>query len=298
MALIPGTLPNDTCYGTPQDLLELFAQYLDVPAFALSSKVVFSTTNTGFTSDIVWFDLGSAAPASATRPIMKITVSSLGFVDYVQNYINQASSADPIVGADFILFSDTSASGATKKSLVSAIVALAVPAAGSITPAQLSQPFTSGTAVASTSGTAINFTGIPSWVKRISVIFDGVSTSGTSPVIVQLGDSGGVETSGYLGATALAQVSTSGSGGLSSGFTTDGNGTLASTYTRHGVITILNISSNIWVAQGCVGEPTIQRVGFVGGSKSLSGVLDRIRITTDNGTDTFDAGSVNIMYEG
>lgn len=167
-----------------------------------------------------------------------------------------------------------------------------------VTPAKLSQPLTLGTAQATTSGTAIDFTGIPSWVKRISVIFDGVSTSGTSPVIVQLGDSGGVETSGYLGATALAQVSTSGSGGLSSGFTTDGNGTLASTYTRHGVITILNISSNIWVAQGCVGEPTIQRVGFVGGSKSLSGVLDRIRITTDNGTDTFDAGSVNIMYEG
>jgi len=174
---------------------------------------------------------------------------------------------------------------------------------GIVTPAKLSQPMTLGTALAYnwnglTTNTFFDFTGIPSWVKRITLMLDGVSTNGTSPVIVQLGDSGGIETSGYIGATALAQVSTSGSGGLSSGFTTDGNGTLASTYTRHGVITVLNISSNIWVAQGCVGEPTIQRVGFVGGSKSLSGVLDRIRITTVNGTDTFDAGSVNIMYEG
>ena len=127
MALIPGTLPNDTCYGTPQDLLELFAQYLDVPAFALSSKVVFSTTNTGFTSDIVWFDT-----SSATRPIMKITVSSSGFIDYVKNYIT-AAPVVTIVGADTVLILDASDSSNTKRGLVSDIAALAVPAAGSVT---------------------------------------------------------------------------------------------------------------------------------------------------------------------
>ena len=118
MALIPGTLPNDTCYGTPQDLLELFAQYLDVPAFALSSKVVFSTTNTGFTSDIVWFDT-----TSATRPIMKITVSSSGFLDYVKNYIT-AAPVVTIVGADTVLILDASDSSNTKRGLVSDIVSL------------------------------------------------------------------------------------------------------------------------------------------------------------------------------
>ena len=180
MALIPGTLPNDTCYGTPQDLLELFAQYLDVPAFALSSKVVFSTTNTGFTSDIVWFDLGSAAPASATRPIMKITVSSLGFVDYVQNYINQASSADPIVGADYVLFSDTSASGATKKSLVSAIVALAVPAAGSVTYPMLSTSATEADNVAKRTAKAwVNFDGSGAVTIRNDFNVSTVADNGT-----------------------------------------------------------------------------------------------------------------------
>jgi hypothetical protein len=128
MALIPGTLPNDTCYGTPQDLLELFAQYLDVPAFALSSKVVFSTTNTGFTSDIVWFDT-----TSATRPIMKITVSSSGFLDYVKNYIT-AAPVVTIVGADSVLILDASDSSNTKRGLVSDIVSL-VP----ITPAKILQ---------------------------------------------------------------------------------------------------------------------------------------------------------------
>ena len=122
MALIPGTLPSDTCYGTPQDLLELFAQYLDVPAFALSSKVVFSATNTGFTSDIVWFDT-----TSATRPIMKITVSSSGFLDYVKNYIT-AAPVVTIVGADSVLILDASDSSNTKRGLVSDIVSLVTPA--------------------------------------------------------------------------------------------------------------------------------------------------------------------------
>jgi hypothetical protein len=167
-----------------------------------------------------------------------------------------------------------------------------------VTPAKLSQPLTLATAQATTSGTSIDFTGIPSWAKRITVMLDGVSTSSTSPVIIQLGDSGGVETSGYVGATGIAQFGTSGSGVLGAGFTTDGNATLSGSMVRYGSVVIANIASNAWVAQGCVGDTNFERVGIVGGSKTLSATLDRIRLTTVNGTDTFDAGSVNIMYEG
>jgi hypothetical protein len=167
-----------------------------------------------------------------------------------------------------------------------------------VTPAKLSQPLTLATAQNTTSGTSIDFTGIPSWVKRITVMLDGVSTSSTSPVIIQLGDSGGVETSGYVGATGIAQSGTSGSGVLGAGFTTDGNATLSGSMVRYGSVVIANIASNAWVAQGCVGDTNFERVGIVGGSKTLSATLDRVRLTTVNGTDTFDAGSVNIMYEG
>jgi hypothetical protein len=156
MALIPGTLPNDTCYGTPQDLLELFAQYLDVPAFALSSKVVFSTTNTGFTSDIVWFDT-----TSATRPIMKITVSSSGFLDYIKNYITAAPLVT-IVGADTLLIADASDSSNTKRGLVSDIVSLVpiVPANGSITYPMLNNGATESNNVAERTAKAwVNFDG-------------------------------------------------------------------------------------------------------------------------------------------
>jgi len=159
MALIPGTLPNDTCYGTPQDLLELFAQYLDVPAFALNSKVVFGTSSAGLTADVVWFDT-----TTATNPILKITVSG-GFTDYIKNYITSAATVT-IVGADSVLILDASDSGNTKKGLVSDIAALAVPAAGSVT-----FPMLSGT-----SGTEAN--NVASRTAKAWVNFDGTTNTG------------------------------------------------------------------------------------------------------------------------
>jgi hypothetical protein len=153
-------------------------------------------------------------------------------------------------------------------------------------------PLVSGTAVASTSGTSIDFTGIPSWVKRITVMFQGVSTNGTSNRIVQIGTSGGVVTSGYLGATTLigaTVVTTS----VTAGF---GIYTNTAADTVSGQMVITNVTGNAWVASVVVKlSPTIMAIG--GSDLTLGGTLDRIRITTVNGTDTFDAGSINILYE-
>lgn len=153
----------------------------------------------------------------------------------------------------------------------------------------------SGTAVASTSGTSIDFTGIPTGVRRITVMFSGVSTSGTSPVEIRLGTSGGVESTGYLSGangitgtnTCFQQVSTTGVVII---------GALAAS-TRQGQIQISNISGNIWSAFGCIYRSDDGAVGSLSATKTLSGTLDRIRITTVGGTDTFDAGSINILYE-
>lgn len=280
MALVPGTLPPDTCYGSPQDLLDLFAQYLDIPAVSLSSKVIFSTVAPADTLAI-WFDTNIAI-----NPILSIYVSG-SWLDYIKNYITQAPTAT-IVGGDFILFSDTSLSGNTKKGLVSDIAALAVPAAGSVTPAQLSQPFTRGTAVASTGGTAIDFTGIPSWVKRVTVMFDGLSTTGASltTIQIQFGDSGGIETTGY--------VSGNQGGDIASGFLLALNP--AGGYFQYGAMVFTNLSGNTWVQEGVALALSVA-IQPTAGSKTLSGTLDRVRFTTVGGTDTFDGGSVNIMYE-
>lgn len=147
----------------------------------------------------------------------------------------------------------------------------------------------SGTAVPSTSGTAIDFTGIPAWVKRITVMFAGVSTNGSSDVLVQLGDSGGVEVSGYLGSCNSKT--------LTAGFS-DGMG--GASYVRHGahIITLLDAATNTWVCTTDIGRSDSAPTNTPGGfSKSLSGTLDRVRVTTANGTDAFDAGLINILYE-
>jgi hypothetical protein len=168
----------------------------------------------------------------------------------------------------------------------------------SVTPAKLSQKLTQATVVNSTSGTAIDFTSIPAWVKRITVMFSGVSVSGGPLLLVQLG-SGSITTSGYTSiafggsnANTLTTVSSS------SGFAMNPVG--AATYTYHGSCQINLLSSNTWTESGTFGT-TLSGVHIgmgSAGSVSLSGVLDRIRITTTNGSDTFDAGSINILYEG
>jgi hypothetical protein len=153
----------------------------------------------------------------------------------------------------------------------------------------------SGTAVASTSGTSIDFTSIPSWVKRITVMFNGVSTNGTSSFLIQLGDSGGVETTGYLGSGFY--FSTGGSNTSSTaGFIIN---TLAQVTTIYGQMTInlLDSTTNTWTQNGIFSAPAAALSFYSSGAKPLSATLDRVRITTVNGTDTFDAGSINIMYE-
>ena len=152
---------------------------------------------------------------------------------------------------------------------------------------------TLATAVASTSGTSIDFTGIPSWAKRITVMFNGVSTNGSSNVQIQLG-SGSVTTSGY----ACSMFGTAGSavsnGTQTSGFALRNGG--ASTVTLYAAVPICLVSGNTW-ATSFFSASTDGNNGGAGGSIALGGALDRVRITTVNGTDTFDAGSINIMYE-
>lgn len=157
------------------------------------------------------------------------------------------------------------------------------------------QALTSGTAQATTSGTSADFTGIPSWVKRITVMLSGVSVSGISSLQIQIG-SGSFTTSGYL--SAGANVGNGGSTDVSnstSGFVLSSQN--LSTTVMHGNVVICNQSGNVWTSSGVLGRSDAAAILWSAGSLSLSGVLDRLRLTTVNGTDTFDAGSVNILYE-
>lgn len=163
--------------------------------------------------------------------------------------------------------------------------------------ARVAQP-TLGTVQNTTSGTSIDFTSIPAWAKRVTVMFNGVSTNGTNIVQIQIG-SGSPLTSGYLGGYVQATSATAATlAGLTTGFIV-GTPTAANA-TFQGAVTIsqLSASANTWVASGNIADSTNQRFWGSSGVASLSGALDRVRITTVGGTDTFDAGSVNILYEG
>jgi hypothetical protein len=161
--------------------------------------------------------------------------------------------------------------------------------------AALSLGINRGTEQATTSGTAIDFTSIPAGVRRVTVVLNGVSTNGSSITQLQLG-SGSIQTTGYAAAGA------SGADNLNPDVIqpTSGIPIMAeglSSFLRHGAVVFHNISGNVWVASGSGGESFGGRFWTTGGNVTLSGVLDRLRLTTQNGTDAFDAGAVNIMWE-
>lgn len=158
-----------------------------------------------------------------------------------------------------------------------------------VTPAKLAQALTRGAIVTTTSGTSVDITGIPSWVNRITVAVNGVSKNGSGSLLFQLGTTSGIETTGYGSAcTNFVGNVTSNAGFI----VADGN----AAYTTYGHLVLTHNGSNGWV--GSFVGSIASTLFFLGsGAKSLAGVLDRIRITTSTGTDVFDAGSVNILYE-
>lgn len=166
----------------------------------------------------------------------------------------------------------------------------------SITPAKLTQKITSPTHV-NLAGTAVDFTGIPSWVKKITLTLYNASTNGASIPLIRLGDSGGFYTTAYAGNASLvsSSVASAGNGG---GFALSPSAVSAAV-TMSGVITIAKLSeSNVWCVHGGLARHDAAAVHIVSGAMVLANALDRLRITTLNGTDMFDSGSANIIYEG
>ena len=152
------------------------------------------------------------------------------------------------------------------------------------------------TAVATTSGTAVTVSStIPSWINRMTLNISGLSSNGTQPVKVQLGTGGSATTSGYVGSASVT------ANGVASAVTNPSDGfhicaDSAGTYTRYGSIVFTRLTGNTWIASGNGGQEDSARIWSVGGEIALAGALDFMRITAD-GVDTFDAGSVSLMWE-
>jgi hypothetical protein len=152
------------------------------------------------------------------------------------------------------------------------------------------------TTAVTASGTSVPFTDIPAWAEKITVMFSGVSTNGSSNLQIQLGDSGGFETTGYGSSMTYIVNATAATTNVSTGLLVGTYGNTAASY--NGITTICTLGSNVWVSATNLNDSTSTRTFLGSGGKTLSDTLTQIRITTVNGTDTFDAGSINIMYEG
>lgn len=172
---------------------------------------------------------------------------------------------------------------------------------GAVMSSMASSVITSGTALAYnwnglTTNTVLDFTSIPSWTKRITVMFTGVSTNGSSIIQIQIG-SGSITATGYNSAAGYG-ASAGQYGTATTGFIIEPTGGAAAGSVRYGSVILSLISSNTWASQlGLYNTQAASGIFGGGASNSLAGSLDRVRITTVNGTDTFDAGSVNILYE-
>jgi hypothetical protein len=162
--------------------------------------------------------------------------------------------------------------------------------AGAVDPSHLSQKRTYDTYQATTSGTAKDFTGIPSWATRVVVVFSNVSLSGNDDILVQIGDiDAGLETSGYSSTCS----NTFGSGSSTTGFLVK---LTNAAFAFSGTVTLDELSANLWTATVCGGSASASYGAIVGGgTKALSDILDRVRVSVTAGS--FDTGGVNIFYE-
>jgi len=162
---------------------------------------------------------------------------------------------------------------------------------GTVVANNVNSAIVSGASV-SASGASVDFTSIPSWVNRITIMLSGISSSSTSNYQIQLGDSGGIETTGYSCRVVYFQSSSIGGANATSGFVI---ANYAAANTTSGALTLTLLTGNTWVATGYFADSGTN-ASSTGGSKALSATLDRVRVTS-TGADTFDAGSINILYE-
>ena len=289
--------------ATAGDIIEVIA--LNVSTFTSSgytrTSYIATSNQTSFTATYtpnyvqvyvngVLLDIADYTATSGTGIVLGIGASANDSVDIVSLNVGGFTGGVTITGTP-ATGQLTSWTGGTSVQGFAPSAAGDIPFSTNGTTFASTQKIVRANTVTLTTQTSVDFTGIPSWVKRITVMFSGVSTSGTASTIIQLG-SGSVANTGY-NSTAGYTGATQGAVNATNGFVVhSGN----ATEVQSGILIITSLGNNLWVCSGSFKYSTTY-AGFCGGDVTLSGTLDRVRLATGNGTDTFDAGSVNILYE-
>lgn len=248
-----------------------------------------TTALTLSSSQIATFSTGVALPTGSLYPLVSGTAKTTTTTSFTGSIAGTTLTASAVTGTIQVgqLITGTGVTAGTT------ITALGTGTGGAGTYTVSTSQTTASTTI---TVVGIDFTGIPSTAKRITVMFQGVSTSGTSNHIVQIGSSS-FTTTGYLGTCSNVATASANSSQMSTGFLVNNGAAAAAIYHGSIVLTLINSSTNAWTESGSLGRSDGTAGYFSAGSLALSGALDRVRVTTVNGTDTFDAGSINIMWE-
>ena len=233
----------------------------------LTNKTINLTSNT-LTGTVAQFNTalsdGDFATIAGTETLTNKTLTTPTLTTPKVNVINEETSGSGVT-VDGVLIKDNEISGQYT-------------------------PIFRDTEKATTSGTTIEFTGIPSWAKRITIIFNAVTNDG-SAMIVQVGSSTGYDTSGYTSASS----DDAGTATSTAGFvlrSTDSDSDLIS-----GSMVLHNVSGTTWISSHSAMASNNNRGITGGGRRVMTTTLDRVRLNTASGTTAFDGGAVNIMYE-
>lgn len=159
--------------------------------------------------------------------------------------------------------------------------------------------WTYGAQVATTSGTTVELSAaIPIWVTEIEILFSGVSTDAVNqPPLIQLGDAGGYETTGYVASVAVIEATNAGETNITAGFQVARAAEYAAADLMHGVVRLerWDAAEHLWLASGIM-TASGNEMHFLSGTKTLSEALTSIRLNTPGGTDAFDAGEARVRY--
>jgi hypothetical protein len=266
-------------------------------AYTLTPTPAISAYTANQRFNVIFNATSGAAPTLqvsgvATPPLLK-QYNAAGVKVMAVVYIHQIADVQ-FDGTDWVVLDEISLSTGTGNSVLDTGATITSPIFAG-TPGGVGVLTSMSATPVSASGTAVTFSGIPAWAKRVTIMLDGISLVSTGIPMLRLGVAGGPEVTGYTGIVSVIGTGVSVRATSTAGF--ELLTASAAAFLIKGTITLTHIGSNIWCVNSMVGDAVSTYLFLSTGSKPLAGALTQIVLTTAAGTDTFDAGTINVMYD-